>query len=28
LDADVDYPHMPMSADASFTDYNFSNQSQ
>jgi hypothetical protein len=26
LDADVDYPHMPMSADAFFTDYNFSNQ--
>jgi hypothetical protein len=24
LDADVDYPHMPMSAAASFTDYNFS----
>jgi hypothetical protein len=25
LNADVDYPHMPMSADASFTDYRFSN---
>jgi hypothetical protein len=24
LDADVDYPHMPMSAAASFTDYSFS----
>ncbi|HEY3676195.1 MAG TPA: hypothetical protein VGK84_09410 [Candidatus Tumulicola sp.] len=23
LDADVDYPHMPMSADASFSDYSF-----
>jgi hypothetical protein len=28
LTADVDYPHMPMSADASFTDYDFAEPSK
>jgi hypothetical protein len=28
LSADVDYPHMPMSADASFTNYNFPSPSR